>query len=137
MRRRGATLAAAAALCAGALLGAGCPDNSLPPEVEVYSVTTAPPARTAVVVNQEGDHHIQMSRGVALGLGCWDNCKGSCEAPTFSVADTEVAAVRSVFRSSGYPTYVLVAKTAGRTEVTVSTACASQVYQLTVADDQP
>jgi len=136
MRRAIPPLAAAAALLGAALLGAGCPDET-PHEIEIYSLTSPPPARKAVVVTMDADHHVELSRGVALGIGCWDNCKGTCLAPSFSVADPEVAAVRPVFRAAGgYATWVLLGKAAGRTELTVSTACATQVYAVAVADDQ-
>jgi hypothetical protein len=121
-----------------ALLAAGCPDNTATKTVELYTVTVAPPARKANLVSNELDHRVELSRGVALAIGCWDSCKGSCESPTFEITDATIADVRPVFRASGgYPTWVLVAKTAGMTQLRVATACAEQVYGLTVADDQP
>jgi hypothetical protein len=121
-----------------ALGTAGCPEDPLPDTIQLYTVTVAPPARTATLVNDDLEHSVTMSRGVALAIGCWDTCKGSCVGPTFTVTDPAVADIRPVYRSSGgYPTWVLVAKTAGSTQVKVATACAEQVYGLTVADDQP
>lgn len=119
-----------------ALGATGCPEDP-PPEIRLYTVTVAPPARTAILVSNETEHSIQMSRGVALAIGCWDSCKGSCESPSFEVSDPAVADVRPVFRSSGaYPTWVIVAKSAGAATIRVATACAEQVYGLGVADDQ-
>ncbi len=116
---------------------AGCPDERQD-TVTLYSVTVAPPARTALLVSSETEHTVQMSRGVALAIGCWDTCKGSCVGPSFEVGDPAVAEVRPVFRSSGgYPTWVIVARTAGATTIRVATACAEQTYALTVADGQP
>ena len=118
-----------------ALVTTGCPQDPVPDTIGLYAVTTAPPARTALLVSTDLDHHVEMSRGVALGIGCWDTCKGSCESPTFEVTDTAIATVRPVFRSSGgYPTWVVVAKTPGTTQLRVANACAEQVYGLTVAD---
>jgi hypothetical protein len=58
-------------------------------------------------------------------------------SPTFEVGDSAIADVRPVYRTSGgYPTWVLVAKSSGLTQIKVANACAEQVYGLTVADDQ-
>lgn len=122
---------------AAALGTTGCPQDPVPESIQLYTITVAPPARTATLVSGELDHRVDLSRGVALAIGCWDTCKGSCESPTFEVGDPAIADVRPVFRSSGgYPTWVLVAKSAGMTQIKVVTACAEQVYGLTVADDQ-
>jgi hypothetical protein len=120
-----------------ALLAGGCPEDPLPDTIQLYTITVAPPARTATLVSNDLEHRLEMSRGVALAIGCWDTCKGSCVAPTFEVGDPAIAEVRPVYRAAGgYPTWVLVAKTAGLTQVKVANACAEQVYGLTVADDQ-
>jgi hypothetical protein len=127
-------------LCGAAvvLLAAGCPVDTVTKQINLYTITVAPPARTATLVSNDLEHSVALSRGVALAIGCWDSCKGSCENPTFEVTDPAVATIRPVFRASGaYPTWVLVAKSAGMTQIRVATACAEQVYGLTVADDQP
>ena len=121
-----------------ALGTAGCPEDPLPETIQLYTITVAPPGRTATLVSNELEHRVDMSRGVALAIGCWDTCKGSCVSPTFEVTDPAITDIRPVFRASGgYPTWVLVAKSAGMTQIRVATACAEQVYGLTVADDQP
>jgi hypothetical protein len=115
----------------------GCPQKEYPDEIQLYTMTVAPPARAATMVNGELEHSVTMSRGVALAIGCWDTCKGSCVGPTFTVADPAIAEVRPVFRSAGgYPTWVVIAKAAGSTELKVANGCAERVYGLTVADDQ-
>ena len=121
-----------------ALCATGCPEDPVTPEINLYSVTVAPPGRAATLVSDDlQGHEVRMSRGLAFAIGCWNNCKGSCVAPTFEVADPAIAEVRPVYRSAGgYPTWVIVAKSSGTTQLTVADTCAQQAYGLVVADDQ-
>jgi len=121
-----------------ALGATGCPVDNPPDTITLYTVTVAPPARTATLVSTDLEHTVQMSQGVALAISCWDTCKGSCESPTFAVSDSAVADVRPVFRSTGgNATWVIVAKSAGTAQIQVTDACAEQTYSLTVTNDQP
>ena len=121
-----------------ALGATGCPEDNPPHTITLYSVTVAPPARTATLVSTDLEHTVQMSQGVALAISCWDTCTGGCESPTFSVSAPAVADVRPVFRAAGgYATWVIVAKTAGTAQIHVTDACAEQAYSLTVTNDQP
>jgi hypothetical protein len=120
------------------LLLAGCPDDKAPPTIEVYAVTNAPPARTATVVTDTvaGDHHITITRGVALALGCWDSCTGACDAPSMTVGDPTLASVRRASRPNTYSgtTWVLAAIAAGETQLTVTSTCTTQSYLLHVRE---
>ncbi len=120
-----------------ALLAAGCPeDPEVPDTIDLYSVTVAPPGRTATLTSDKLlGHQLTITRGVALAFSCWDSCKGACVGPAFEVDDPTLAEVRPVFRASGgYPTWVVLAKASGATQLRVTDACAEQVYGLTVAD---
>jgi hypothetical protein len=116
----------------------GCPHDEVQDTITLFSQTVAPPARTATLVSTDVVHTVEMSQGVVLAIGCWDTCKGTCEGPIFTVSDETVADVRPVFRASAtYPTWVIVAKSAGSATIQVANACATQTYTLTVTNDQP
>jgi hypothetical protein len=123
-----------AGLLAAAL--SGCPEPS-EPDIEIYSITGAPVGRTARVHNvvDPPAHDIQITRGVAVAVGCWDSCDYTCQAPTLTSADDSVVRVRQLYRAASSATqFVLVAVAPGTTEVTVETGCARRSYPVSVLD---
>jgi hypothetical protein len=140
--RRAAVVGLAFLIGAGLLLAAillsGCPSESSAKTVELYALTSAPPARTALVTDTDVEHSLTITRGVALALACWDSCDGPCVDPTITVADPTLAAVRAVSRpTSATPAWVLVAAASGQTQLSVATTCATQTYSLRVVDPGP
>ena len=122
-----------AALLLLALALAGCPTTT-PQEIGIYGTTSAPPFRAAQVTNEDTEHSVAIARGVALGISCWDSCDYTCKEPSFTVGNSDMLAVRPVYRQgSTNPAWVLLARSAGTTTLTVTSTCATQEYQVTVA----
>ena len=116
---------------------AGCPEPT-EPDIELYPFTNAPVGRTAVVRNDYDPpaHDIAITRGVVVGVSCWDSCDYYCLAPAVTSADESVVRVRPVYRASSTTTqFVLVAVAPGATEVTVQSACAERSYPVSVLED--
>jgi len=130
---RGVLFCVLATLSAATLV-AGCP-NPYPDYVEVSAVTGAPPCRTARITNRVDDHAIHISRGVALGMRCYDTCDGQCIAPQFLVADPALIEVREAY-FAGSAGHVIYGKASGTTTLTVVTTCSSQRYNVTVTADE-
>lgn len=116
---------------------AGCPDPD-DPDVELYAFTSAPVGRTATVRNQYDPeaHDIEMTRGVAVGVGCWDSCDYYCVAPSVSSSDEGVVRVKEVYRANTTTKqFVLIAVAPGNAQVVVSTLCAQKSYPVHVLED--
>lgn len=130
---RHALLSLLVALSASTLV-AGCPDPYTD-YVEVSAVTGAPPSRTAQIINRVDEHAIRISRGVALGMRCYDTCDGQCIAPQFLIADQALVEVREAY-FAGSAGYVIFGKAQGTTTLTVDTTCSNQVYTVTIIADE-
>ncbi len=116
---------------------AGCPDPS-DPDVELYAITSAPVGRTASVRNEYDPtaHDVEMTRGVAVGVGCWDSCDYYCVAPSVSSSDEGVVRVKEIYRAnSTAKQFVLIAVAPGNAQVVVSTVCAQKTYPVHVLED--
>jgi hypothetical protein len=115
-----------------ALALAGCPDPESSEDISIYAITSAPSFQKADVVSDDEERSVTMTAGVALAVSCWDTCDYSCENATLVAGNPDLLGVRLVYRRSGYPGWALLARAAGTTTLTVTTACASQVYDVTV-----
>jgi len=112
------------------------PQDPLPDTLTLYTMTVAPPARTAKLVDSDTSTpwpcRAAWRSPSAAGAAARATARADLHGGRPAIAD-----VRPVFRSSGgYPTWVIVAKTAGVTQLQVADACAAQAFSLTVADDQ-
>jgi hypothetical protein len=116
-----------------ALALAGCPDPSTEKDISIWSSSYAPPSRVGKVTSTDEERSIQISRGLALAIGCWDTCDYGCVSPTFTAANPELLTVRPVYSSYG-SSYVILAKAAGTTTLTISDSCASVDYAVTVEE---
>lgn len=112
---------------------AGCEDY--PDYVEVSAVTGAPPSRTAHITNSETEHSIHLSKGVALGLRCYDSCDGACIAPQFVIGDQTLLEAHEAY-FAGSAGHVLFAKEAGTTTLVVDTTCAHRIYTVVITADE-
>ena len=122
-------------LAVGALTGCPAPG---PDEVSLLARTAPPPAKTARVTHDREfeEFTVVLSDGVAMSVGCWDNCDYTCESPTFSSADPSVLEVRPITRLTGSTEdHLIFGAAPGSTTLTVSSQCGSQTYQVTVLDD--
>jgi len=120
-----------------ALALAGCPEPT-DDEIELYAFTGAPPGRTATVTNlyDPDEHDIDITRGVTIGVGCWDTCDYYCQDPTVTSGDDSLIRIRKVYRASTTTTqFVLIAVATGNTQVTVRTACAERIYPVHILED--
>jgi hypothetical protein len=114
------------------LLLTGCPGPDYEPQVALVQATGAPPTLTAQIVDDDDTQQIRMSRGVAMGVTCWDSCPEmtkSCQALTVTSGDESVISVQDAFRSNGQRTLVLSAHAQGTTTISVHTACGSKTYR--------
>ena len=113
------------------LLG-GCPRKDMRPEIHLYQTTGAPPARKATI-HQE--NIIEISRGVVMGVRCWDSCGTQCFAPHITPADSALLSVRQTYRSgAAQQEYVLIGLKQGRTRLHLTNGCATTSYQVTIVD---
>jgi hypothetical protein len=112
---------------------AGCPTDR-PDEIGLYATTGAPPARTARFIEQIPSHPvIEISRGVVLGIRCWDSCDGACLRPDFTAADPTQIKVQATYRAGATTdSFVLTALKDGITTLVVADACARQAYVVRV-----
>jgi len=115
------------------VLLAGCPTHR-PDEIGLYATTGAPPARTARFIEQIPDRPvIEISRGVVMGIRCWDSCDGACVWPDFTVADPTLIQVLPTYRAGAASDgFVLTTLEAGISTLVVADACARQSYVVRV-----
>jgi hypothetical protein len=124
-------LAAAAAL---ALAITGCPHTETPKRVEIFAVTTAPPARVAQIVSSDTEHRIVITRGVAVAVSSWTSCPGDTKT-VLAPAEPAVLDARSVYRNGAPNQFVLWGQRAGTTTLSVQNNCTEQRYDVTVLAD--
>jgi len=121
-----------------ASLGANDCQTTTPDEVAIYTLTAAPLGRTALV--QEADRtipreaRVQLTRGVATAVRCWDTCEYTCVEPKLVSADPTVLAVRPLLRPGMSGEFVLVAVKSGTTTVTLESDCATKTYPVQVVE---
>ena len=95
-------------------------------------ITTAPPTKLATL-NDDSDH-LEVSRGVAVGLECFEKTSRPCEDVSATVGDENIAMLRRAYVDALDQTpnrgstgqrrvvYVVVGKQAGTTTLSVDTA---------------
>ncbi len=131
--------AAGAALTLLGATTAGCV-TELPPRIELYPISSAPPARTFEVFNRDDKHSIVVPIGVAFGVTTSERCtrpdaaKPQLRAPEpgLSIADASILDARALTRTQGRHEWVLFGVKPGRTTVTLKGECATQVYEVDV-----
>jgi hypothetical protein len=132
-------IAAGAALTLLSTATAGCVAE-LPPRIELYPISAAPPARTIEVVNKDERHAITVSVGVAFGVTTSERCTkaGDARRPMGSpqsglaIADPSILDARELLRAPGRHEWVLFGVKSGRTTVTLKGECAAQIYEVDV-----
>lgn len=132
-------LAAGAALTLLTTTAAGCV-TELPPRIELYPISSAPPARTIEVVNKDERHAITVSVGVAFGVTTSERCMkaGDARRPLGSpqsglaIADPSILDARQLVRAPGRREWVLFGVKSGTTTVTLKGECATQIYEVDV-----
>ena len=133
MRRE--TYVAASALFALLVLS-GCPQTR---EIALTAETGPPPGKLARLIHDDYEpveYSVTMSKGVVMTVDCWDSCDYYCKTITITPDDSSVVAIRPVFRLGGATTeHLLLAGEPGTTRLTVSNACATQSYDVTVLAD--
>jgi hypothetical protein len=125
------------------LVLAGCPEDN--PWVELYAITTPPPASTALVRNQEtvdgktvDVYELTLSTGVALGTQCVDSCgyssslEDGCALAKLAPGDPAVLAVYPIYHDGQPGQFALVAKAPGATTLHLETTCATQDYAVNI-----
>ena len=120
------------------LLATGCPSEPPEPEIYLHRLTAAPITTDADVFNPvDGVKRIEMSSGVAVGLGCTEYCpdttRGRCEDTRVEVSPEGLAEVHEAFLLDGRAgAVVLVAGDPGSGTVTISSPCARAEYRLDI-----
>ncbi len=116
------------------LLGACVPEVQR--RVELYPVTSAPPARALRLTSRDDKHAVVVDAGVAFAVSVVDNCPSTGAAaatpPTLTIADPTVLESRGLSRSPGQREWVLFAKKSGRTTIELVAPCAKQSYEVEV-----
>ena len=116
-----------------------CPSSS--PESVVYlrQITAAPVSLVAEVNHPfESQPTIRLSEGAVMGVSCTEGCyddndtRSQCQGVIVTVSPSTLASVRTAYVPSSREPHVLIGQEAGSGTVTVSTACASNTYQITV-----
>jgi hypothetical protein len=132
MRAHVAACLLALALAAGGAVGC---DPERQEEILIYATTGPPPARTATVKETDGQPVIQLSRGVVMGIRCWDSCDGECVTPTFTAQEPGLVQALPTYRAGRLSGHVLVGLKAGSTWLRVADTCAQRSYLVGVLDD--
>jgi hypothetical protein len=112
----------------------GCPGEDPEADVRLIQSTGAPPTLQARVDTSETASSLKVSTGVAMAVSCWDSCVDSttsCEGVSIAIENPEVLDAREIFRNGRQQQgdYVLSGRSAGATNVTITTACGSRVYR--------
>jgi hypothetical protein len=135
-------MAAGAALSLLSPAATGCV-TELPPRIELYPISMAPPARTLEVVNHDDRHAIVVPVGVAFGVTTSERCTKPSTTPppspsmqpaqpSLAIADATILDARDLFRSPGRHEWVLFGVKSGTTTVTLKGECATQIYEVNV-----
>ncbi len=129
-----------AALSAVMLLSlSACPTSS--PESVIYlrQITAAPVSLVAEVNHPfEAQPTIRLSQGSVMGVSCTEGCydsndtRNQCQGVVISVSPSTLATVQVAHVPSAREPRVLIGNEVGSGTVQVSTACASNTYQITV-----
>lgn len=136
---RALVLAAGAALTLLSTTTAGCV-TELPPRIELYPISSAPPARTFEVVNRDERHAIVVPVGVAFGVTTSERCSKPSGAkpplhapqPGLAIADPSILDARVLMRAPGRHEWVIFGVKSGTTTVTLKGECATQIYEVDV-----
>ncbi len=119
-----------------------CPSPSRePPESVVYlNQITAAPVSLVAEVNHPTDARptIRLSQGSVMGVSCTEGCydpddtRNQCQGVVISVSPPTLASVQVAHLPSAQEPRVLIGNEVGSGTVQISTACASNTYQITV-----
>ena len=121
------------------LLLSACPSPS--PESVIYlnQITAAPVSLVAEVRHPfDAPPTIRLSKSSVMGVSCTEGCyddddtRSPCQDVVIRVSPPTLASVRPAHRPSAQQAHVLIGNQVGSGTVEVSTACATNTYEITI-----
>lgn len=121
------------------VLLSACPSPTIDSVIYLNQISAAPVSLVAEVRHPyEAPPTIHLSKSSVMGVSCTEGCydnddaRSQCQGVVIEVSPPSLASVRTAYKPGTREPHVLIGNEVGTGTVTVSTACATSTYLLTI-----